>query len=367
MEQYIKDFSLGNSNGYMLAYNSEEGGHGAPAPGGHEGANNASTGSDNPSSVFPQLLGGLGDHHTLTIFDKQITELPVIIYDSKEGMHAYSSTKAMTEAGVFTVDHKTHGFVRSSDHHPVSLDASVTNYVMFQWFAMILLLLIFGLAGRKYKKNPNKAPSGLQNLIEVMVVFIRDDVIRPNCGSVKIADRLLPYFITLFFFILFLNLFGLIPGGHTATGAISVTAALAVTAFFVINITAIRETGFLTWLKHLLGGAPVWLAPIMIPIEIISMFTKPFALTIRLFANMTAGHVVLLSLVGLIFYFSKMGLGAGVVLGGIAPISIGFSVFMYFLELLVAFLQAYIFTILTAVFTGLAVGSHAHDEQAHEH
>lgn len=364
MEQNIKDNSLNNSNGYMLAYNSEESAHGAP--GGHENGQSAASDSDNPSTVFPQLLGGLGDHHTLTLFDKQITELPVIIYDSKEGMHAYSSTKAMTEAGVFTVDHKTHGFVRSSDHQPVSLDASVTNFVMFQWLAMVLLLFIFGLAGRKYKKNPNKAPSGLQNLIEVMVVFIRDDVIRPNCGSVKIADRLLPYFITLFFFILFLNLFGLVPGGHTATGALSVTAALAVTAFFVINITAIKETGFLTWLKHLLGGAPVWLAPIMIPIEIISMFTKPFALTIRLFANMTAGHVVLLSLVGLIFYFAKMGMGAGVI-GGVAVVSIAFSVFMYFLELLVAFLQAYIFTILTAVFTGLAVGSHAHDEHAHEH
>ncbi len=365
IEQNNKDNSLGNSNDLVLAYNSEEGGH-QPEAGGHSAGHGAAPDSDNPSSVFPQLLGGLGDHHTLTLFDKQITELPVIIYDSKEGLHAYGSTKAMTEAGVFTVDHKTHGFVRASDHQPVSLDASITNFVMFQWLAMFLLLLIFGLAGRKYKQNPKKAPSGLQNLIEVLVVFIRDEVVRPNAGSVKVADRLLPYFITLFFFILFLNLFGLIPGGHTATGAISVTAALALTAFFVINITAIREAGFGSWLKHLLGGAPIWLAPIMIPIEIISMFTKPFALTIRLFANMTAGHVVLLSLVGLIFYFAKMGLGTGVVLGGIAPISIGFSVFMYFLELLVAFLQAYIFTILTAVFTGLAVG-HGHDEHAHGH
>jgi F-type H+-transporting ATPase subunit a len=163
-----------------------------------------------------------------------------------------------------------------------------------------------------------------------------------------------------------MNLLGLVPGGHTATGALGVTGALALTALIIINATAIREIGIGNWFKHLLGGAPIWLAPIMIPIEIISMFTKPFALTIRLFANMTAGHVVLLSLVGLIFYFAKLNIGTAVVLGGIAPISIAFSVFMICLELLVAFLQAYIFTILTAVFTGLAIGEHSHHSQEHE-
>ncbi len=358
--------SAGNfEQNQLLALNNAENQHNQHAQQGHvEGGHEAQAGTgDNPGDVFPRLLSGLGDHHGFVLFDQQLTELPVIIYDSKEGLHFYGSKKSMLDDGVFTESH--HKFVRTSDHEPVTLDASVTNLVMYQWISMVLLLFIFGFVGRKYKKNPKKAPSGFQNLMEVFIIFIRDEVVRPNCGSVRVGDRLMPYFIALFFFILFLNLFGLFPGGHTATGAISVTGALAVTAFIVINYTAIKETGFGTWLKHLTGGAPIWLAPIMIPIEIISMFTKPFALTIRLFANMTAGHVVLLTLVGLIFYFAKMDMGPGVVLGGIAPVSVAFSIFMYCLEMLVAFLQAYIFTILTAVFTGLAIGDHSHEEHAH--
>ena len=191
-------------------------------------------------------------------------------------------------------------------------------------------------------------------MIEMLVVFLRDDVVGPNIGGKHITDRLLPFFVVLFFFILFMNFIGLIPGGHTSTGALGTTAALAICSFFVINITQIKEVGIGAYLKHLLGGAPVWLAPIMIPIEILSLFTKPFALTVRLFANMTAGHVVLLSLVGPIFYFKSLA---------VAPVSVAFSIFMYALEILVALLQAYIFKILTAVFTGLGV---EHDHEGHE-
>ena len=162
---------------------------------------------------------------------------------------------------------------------------------------MALIILVFTIAGRRYKKNPNKAPHGIQNMIESVVVFIRDDIVSPNVNSESAARYLLPYHIGLFTFILLMNLLGLMPGGHTATGAIAVTGALAITAYFVINITAIKESGIGAWFKHLLGGAPWPLAPILVPIEIISMFVKPFALTIRLFANMTAGHVVLYSLV----------------------------------------------------------------------
>ncbi len=350
--------------------------------------------------VFPTLLGNnLGDHREFSWLGIHICELPVIIYDKQEGLHIYSSTSSMVADGKFTM--KIHGeehgykFAEKSDLNPghlmhwkapivktstiqpakenhefsaeaVTLDLSVTSLMVFQWIAMILILTIFGIVGRRYKKNPTKAPHGIQNAIETLVVFIRDEVVTPNCGSKRAAKGLLPYFIALFFFIFVLNLLGLIPGGHTATGALAVTGALAIIAYFVINITAIRETGIGGWLHHLLGGAPIWLSPIMIPIEIISMLVKPFALTIRLFANMTAGHVVLLSLVGLIFFF-KISIGTGVGLA-IAPISVAFSVFMYCLELLVALLQAYIFTILTAVFVGLAIGEHAHEhEAAHQH
>jgi|DewCreStandDraft_4_1066084.scaffolds.fasta_scaffold00054_27 F-type H+-transporting ATPase subunit a len=358
------------------------------------------THNDGPSSVFPELLGGtLGDHNSFTIFNVKLFDLPLIIYDNKEGFHLYSgsdliktgtdahSHEKITSDGLFKLTH--HGIVRAKDsvfvrtdtvksaegeviaikevykNVPVTLDFSITNYVCFQWIAMFIILFIFGIAGRRYKKNPTKAPRGIQNVVESVVLFIRDQVVGPNIGGDHIRDRLIHYFLALFFFILTMNLLGLIPGGHTATGALGVTGALAMTALIIINITAIKEIGIKNWFKHLLGGAPVWLAPIMVPIEIISMFTKPFALTIRLFANMTAGHVVLLSLVGLIFYFAKLNVGAAVVLGGIAPISVAFSVFMTCLELLVAFLQAYIFTILTAVFTGLAIGDHSNHTEGH--
>ena len=347
------------------------------------------------NDVFPTLLGGnLGDHREFSWLGKHICELPVIIYDKTEGLHVYSSSSSMVEEGQFTMQIHSHEggykFATKEDLNPghamhwkppivktstiqvtndgvanadsVSLDLSVTSLLVFQWIAMLLILVLFGLAARKYKKNPGKAPKGIQNVVEAAVVFVREDIVKPNCRTERATKGLLPYFIGLFFFIFAMNLLGLVPGGHTATGALAVTGALAIVAYFVINITAIREAGIGAWFKHLLGGAPIALSIIMVPIEIISMFVKPFALTIRLFANMTAGHVVLLSLVGLIFFFKiSSGLVAGIF---IAPISVAFSVFMYMLELLVALLQAYIFTILTAVFVGLAIGEHAHE---HEH
>ncbi len=351
------------------------------------------------NDVFPTLLGNnLGDHREFSWLGKYICELPVIIYDNQEGLHIYPSSSAMVKDGKFTMKIHSHEggykFATKEDLHeaqamhwkppivktntiqpikgsndftanPVTLDLSVTSLTVFQWLAMAILIIIFAIAGKKYKKNPKKAPHGLQNAIETIVIFIRDEIVRPNCKTERASKTLLPYFIGLFFFIFTMNLLGLFPGGHTATGALAVTGALAITAYFVINITAMVESGVGTWFKHLLGGAPWWLSFIMIPIEIISMFVKPFALTIRLFANMTAGHVVLFSLVGLIFFFYlSSGLSAGLI---IAPISVAFSVFMYLLELLVALLQAYIFTILTAVFVGLAIGEHAHEhEVVHE-
>lgn len=316
------------------------------------------TGDIPPSEVFPVLLKNLGEHRELTFFHYHLIDLPVILYDNEYGLKLYPTVNSMAEAGVYTLDHHTHKIVKAKDHTQTpTLDLSVTSLVVFQWIAIIIVLVAFIFGARRYKNRGNEAPKGIQNLLEATIIFLRDKVIEPNIGGKHISDRLLPYFIGLFFFILLMNLFGLIPGGHTATGALGTTAGLALTALFVINWTAIKEIGIGNWFKHLLGGAPWWLSFIMVPIEIISMFTKPFALTVRLFANMTAGHVVLLSLVGLIFYFKSLA---------VAPVSVGFSIFMYALELLVAFLQAYIFTILTAVFTGLAVGEHSHKEE-HAH
>lgn len=312
--------------------------------------NEHSAHNEENQDVFTSLLNELGDHAGFYIGPHKISELPVILIDN--GLHVYSSPTKMIEAGVYTV--KGHGeIVRTSDGGKPALDLSITNLVVFQWIAILILTFIFTRVGKKYKKEPTKAPSGFQNIVETFVLYIRDEVVRPNIPSLKTADKLLPYFLGLFFFILVLNLIGLIPGGHTATGAIPVTLALAITAFFVINITAMRVSGVGNWFKHLTGGAPWYLWVIMIPIEIVGLFIKPFALTIRLFANMSAGHIVLFSLLGLLFFFGNILL---------APAIVGFSIFIYFLELLVAFLQAYIFTMLTAIFVGLAIGEHSHEE-----
>lgn len=302
-------------------------------------------------SPVTQILNDLGDHEEFSFGPLHADILPVILYDQGQ-FHFYSNRSNMVESGDYIMEH--HHIVRSTDKQAPDLNLSITNMVAFQWMAMLILLILFFTVSKKAKKAGNKAPSGIHNFFESIIVFIRDDIVQPNIAG-NASARLLPYFIALFMFILVLNLIGLLPGGHTATGTIGVTAALAITAFLVINYTAIRESGIGAWFHHLLGGAPIWLAPLMVPIEIASMFIKPFSLTIRLFANMVAGHTVLFSLMGLLFLFQEIFLAV--------PI-IGFATFINLLELLVAFLQAYIFTMLTAIFVGLAIGEHSHE---HEH
>ena len=300
-----------------------------------------------PKDAINSYLSTVSDHRTLSFFHYKIADLPVIIYDKQAGLHVYSDINSMEQEGLFTevgeqIVHK------SNTAEAVSFDASITSLVCFEWIAMLLGIIFFAVAGHRAKKRPLTPPRGIQNMLEAVVGFIKNQVIAPNCPA-KVTEKLQHYFYALFFFILICNLVGLVHGGHAATGSIATTLALAVIAFFVINITSMVEGGVGKWFKSLLGGAPWPLAFIMVPIEIISLFTKPFALTIRLFANMTAGHVVLLSLIGLTIVMQSYVM---------AGVSVAFSVFMLALELLVAFLQAYIFTILTAVFTGLAVGEH---------
>lgn len=330
--------------------------HNAVTESNHEVAHTEHGNSHQEENIFMKLLGKLSDHDALYIGAYKVTDLPKIYIDN--GFHFYLNYDQVKEAGLYeVVEHHGHkSVINKETGKGPQFDLSITNFVVFQWIAVIFLAVMFNRVFSKYKKNPGKAPSGFQNAIEAMILYVRDEMIRPNIPSRVAADYLLPYFVALFFFILFMNLTGLVPGGHTATGAIAVTASLAIISFFVINITAMRESGVGAWFKHLLGGAPAWLAPIMVPIEIIGMLVKPFALTIRLFANMTAGHVVMLSLLGILFFFKTFYLSIA-----ITP----FSVFMYALELLVAFIQAYLFTLLTAIFVGLAIG-HGHHEEHHE-
>jgi F-type H+-transporting ATPase subunit a len=226
------------------------------------------------------------------------------------------------------------------------IDFSLTKHIVMIWFAMLLLLVFVRASMKAYRKSI--IPSGLGNALETIVVFIRDEIVYAAIGQE--GKPLVPYFLTLFFFVLFSNLVGLIPYTSTPTGNINVTAALAIIAFFVIQISGIVNHGFIGYFKGLVPtGIPLFVVPVMVVVELLGLFTKPFALCIRLFANMSAGHIVIFSLIGLIFIFHSIF---------IAPISIGFAVFISLLEILVGLIQAYIFTMLTALFVGLAVHQH---------
>ncbi|MBI4429142.1 MAG: F0F1 ATP synthase subunit A [Ignavibacteriales bacterium] len=231
------------------------------------------------------------------------------------------------------------------------IDLSPTKHVFFLVLSAAILVLLALYAARRYKKDI--VPTGTANAFESLVLFIRDEVAIPNMG--RGGTRYVPYLLTTFFFILIMNLIGLVPFGVTATGNIAVTAGLAIIAFFMIQISAIRAQGLAHYLAHLTGGVHWLLWPIMVPIEVLGLFTKPFALCIRLFANMTGGHIVILSLIGLIFLFRSFV---------VAPVSVLFALGINMLEIFVAFLQAYVFTMLTSLFMGLGMQA-GHEEQAH--
>jgi F-type H+-transporting ATPase subunit a len=230
-----------------------------------------------------------------------------------------------------------------------------TKHVVFLGLAAFILLAIFIPAGQAARRcGPDGTPRKGHNVIESLVLFFRDQVVMPNIGHG--GERYVPFVSTLFFFILIANLLGLLPWGASATGNISVTAALAVMSFVVIEISGMRALGargYFSTIVYIPHGLPRWMVPfmavIMTPVEILGKLAKPFALAIRLFANMTAGHVVLLAIIGLIFLFGSYAIAVGPVLMAVALI---------FLELFVAFLQAYIFALLTSVFIGLI--RHAH-------
>ena len=226
----------------------------------------------------------------------------------------------------------------------LSVDASGIAWMAISrmWVASVFLIVFLTLATRRR----SLVPSGIANMVESVVIFIRDEIAIPNIGKAE-AGRFLPYLFTVLFFILTCNLLGMLPYGATATGNINVTAALAICSFVMIQIGGIIHNGFFGYFKGLIPhGLPAWLLPIMIPIEIVGLFTKPFALCVRLFANMTAGHVIILSVLGLIFMFNSLAL---------APAAVLFALGVNLLEIFVAFVQAFVFTLLTAVFIGMAV------------
>jgi len=231
------------------------------------------------------------------------------------------------------------------------LHLPISKHFFMMIVSAFILLVIFPVVIR----SKGRFFSPVRSMIEAVALFIRDDVILPNLG--KSGLRYWHCFSTLFFFILFCNLLGLVPYGATATGNLAVTGTLALTALAFIVFSGAREQGPVNFIKHIVpSGVPVWLVPLLFPIEIVGLLTKTFALCVRLFANMIAGHIVILSFLGLIFIFGKVSLLLG--LGAVAPLSIVMILFVSLLEIFVAFLQAYIFVFLTAIFAGMAMHPH---------
>ena len=242
----------------------------------------------------------------------------------------------------------------------LTIDLSPTKHIVFIVLAGLLLTVAFTLVGRTMRtRYTDRAPKGFANAMEAMVLFFRDEVVRRNIGHG--ADAYTGYILTLFFFILTMNLMGLIPFGATPTGNLAVTGALAICTFMVTEISGMRSLGLHGYLGTIFYAPPgmkglgkYLLMAVMTPVEFLGKLTKPFALMIRLFANMTAGHTLVLSLIGMIFVFANLTLGKFLIAGGSIAMVIGIML----LELFVAFLQAFIFAMLSSVFIGLI--KHAH-------
>lgn len=308
-----------------------------------------------PAKVIMEHIQDAHDFHFFTLEKEDGTEfhatvpLPVIIYSQKKGLLVFSSSQFHHGHAAYEGYTLEHNKIHSEDPTEVFYDLSITKNVVQMLIALTLLVvLLIGIAN-KYKKGlgVTSAPKGWQNAIEPVISFVRDEVAKPNLGG-KYA-KYLPYLLTVFFFILINNIFGLLPGSANVTGNISFTIVLGVISFFVIIFSTNRHFwGHIFWYP----GVPVIVRVlIMLPVELLGVFTKPFALIVRLFANMVAGHIIILSFITLIFIFGSMNAVAG---WGFSPLSVLFAVFIYLIEILVAFIQAFIFTNLTAVFIGQA-------------
>jgi len=315
----------------------------------------------NPSTF---ILEHITDSHEWHILTKKNGEsvalhLPIILYSKEKGLDIFSSKKLahgheykgyrLEEEGELKgkiVALKEEGQI---DEGNLPLDFSITKTVVGMLGAALIGLWLFLSLSISYKKTGISHPKGIQSFLEPIIIFIRDEIAIPNIGYPK-YEKFMPYLLSVFFFILINNIMGLVPFpppfGANVTGNLAVTMTLALCTFLVIQFN-----GSKTYWRHICAtpGVPFWLLPIMMPVEVIGMLAKPFALMVRLFANITGGHIVVLSLVSLVFIFESLV---------IAPVSILFVIFMDCLELLVAFLQAYVFTLLSALFIGLATEEH---------
>lgn len=332
----------------------------AGAHGGH--------GKFNPGEM---IMGHVTDEHGWHLWGHTSLPLPVILYNRERGLSIFSS-------GHFHHGEHVHGgymlqgkkivATDAPDGTPAhaapvnealtkaTIDLSITKNVLAILVSAALMLLIFLSVAKAYSRRPGQAPRGLQNFIEPIILFVRDDVAKANIGPKY--ERFMPYLLTVFFFILINNLMGLIPifpFGANVTGSISVTFALAAITFIITLLNGNRH-----YWGHILAmpGVPKPVLLILTPVEILGVFLRPAILMIRLFANITAGHIIVLSFFALIFIFGEINAGLG---WGVSIFSLLFTVFMSMLELLVAFIQAFVFTFLSAMYFGAAI------EEPHHH
>ena len=307
--------------------------------------------ADAPVDITAIALEHVGDSHSWHLWGEGqgtvALPLPIVIYSLTKGLQVFSSAR-------FEHGHATYNGYKIEEEKIISedvtesyYDLSITKNVAQMLFSAIVLFLLFTSIAKSYKtRGVTSAPKGKQSFFEPLVMFVRDDIAKGNIGHG--SEKFVPYLLTVFFMILINNVFGMIPIGANLTGNIAFTLVLSV---FTLIITNINGNGAY-WHHIFMPPAPKWLYPILIPIEVVGIFTKPFALMMRLFANMTAGHIIVISLVGLIFVFKTIL---------ISPVSVAFALFIDVLECLVAFLQAYVFTMLTALFIGSAVADHNED------
>ena len=294
-------------------------------------------------------MGEMIMHHVLDDYQYEIMHglvipLPVILYTEKNGLLIFSSSNLFDDDHVPLEEGYNgfiyyHGKLKPIDQDASYVDLSITKNVAFLILTATLMILVFLSVAKGYSKK-NSAPKGIQALFEPVIIFVRDDIVKPNIG--ENYEKYLPYMLTLFFFIFFGNVLGLMPGAANLTGNIAVTLSLALFTFLITNFSGNKH-----YWKHIFWtpGIPIIMRVIILPIELIGVFSKPISLMIRLFAAITAGHIVLLSFIGLIFIFQSYFVGV---------MSALFVVGLNVVELMVAGIQAYVFTMFSSVYIGLA-------------
>lgn len=311
-------------------------------------AADSSESSDAPIDV----MGKVANHDYLEIANQKIYLPRIFLVDG--GLKVYANTQRALDSGEFVMQDDA---VVRADGTPVTIDFSITSHLVYVWFGILLTLFITLLAAKKYNQGigSKTEPKGvLQNLFEVFFVFIRDDVAKEYIPHGK-HHKYVNYLFSVFMVITFMNLFGLLPWGVSATADLTVTATLAAMTFFITQFSGSKDH----W-EHvfMFPGVPAWVRFILTPVEILGLFTKPFALAIRLFANMLSGKIMIICILGLIFIFTEV---FGSVVGvGSSILWVGLTAVLYILKAFIALLQAYIFTLLSAVFIGMAAEEHDH-------